>query len=303
MKKTDLTALALLLAMLASCSGEEIGTQGYGTIRFSIGNVAGTRSDTYSEDYESAVHNLQIIVADENGDIESLNEFSDGDRFDIPAKPGHKTVLAIANGPSFQGYGSIDRILDTEIGLTEWNSAAEGFIMSATTQCDVAVDSISALPMQLERYASRVRFSYIINWLPEEYGSLTFTGVWLANAVSSQNIAGDAPEETRLPIIPGTEDCQEIGRYLVYWPDTNMYCYPNGTASDTYIVIATIIRGEDYYYPIKLPQLERNTTYDVTLTVYHPGSPDPDHPVSPANISVKVTSGLWTEGPEITENL
>ena len=314
MKRIDTFALVLAAAIIQACTAGDMDSPGYGTIHFSIEDCTDTRSNTASEPYETAIHSLQVIVADSDGKIESCRELGDMESCDIPAKPGDKTVLAIANGPSFQNCSSISQVLGTEIGLTQWNSIADGFVMSGRRQCRVAVDSVSTLGMNLTRYVSRVRFASVTSRLPVQYGSLTITGVMLSNAAGNQKISGDGHvttwhnaggrvDEGPLPDILGLKLKKTLGINTTYNLGTRMYCYPNPTATDTKAVLSVLIQGKEYYYPIGLPHIERNTSYDITLSIYHPGSTDPDIPVSPGYIKVEIKAGQWDEGPGITENL
>lgn len=314
MKRIDTFALLLAAAILQACAAGDMDSPGYGTIHFSMEDCAGTRSNTSAEAYETAIHSLQVIVADSDGKIESCRELGDRASCDIPAKPGDKTVLAVANGPSFQDCISISQVLGTGIELTRWNSIADGFVMSGRKQCRVAVDSVSSLGMKLTRYVSRVRFASVTSRLPAQYGKLTLTGVMLSNAAGNQTISGDEAvmtwhnaggraDEGRMPAILGEKLDQDMRVNTSYALDTRMYCYPNATATDTRAVLSVKIQGEDYYYPISIPHIERNTSYDITLSIYHPGSTDPDIPVSPGYIKVEIKAGQWDEGPGITENL
>lgn len=94
-----------------------------------------------------------------------------------------------------------------------------------------------------------------------------------------------------------------------------MYCYPNPTATDTQgfsttfsirytrLVITATIDGTKYYYPIDIPQPQRNTCYDVDVTLRNLGSDDPDVPVALGDLDVTITVNGWEAGSAITENL
>lgn len=107
----------------------------------------------------------------------------------------------------------------------------------------------------------------------------------------------------------------------------DLYCFPtpNGvaasdqkgpvattgavTACPRLVVLATV-NGTDYYYPLTLVKsgnktLERNTCYDVSITIRDTGSLDPNEPVSDGSIYAVVTSpsGTWTSGNPYDEQL
>ena len=212
------------------------------------------------------------------------------------------------------------------IGLGQWNGGGKGFIMSGSGGCTVTGESVTRCPVTISRYVSRVVLRSITNRLPAAYGYFTIKRIMLTNAVASQSIGGDAPEaawenpmgqynasESSACTVRNAEMSLPSG-YQQTIP-IRLYTYPNSTAADrfapdasftpryTRMVICAVIGGKTCYYPISLPGLERNTTYDVSVTVWHAGSDNPEEPVSPAYISVNVTAGEWHTGPDIVENL
>jgi hypothetical protein len=62
--------------------------------------------------------------------------------------------------------------------------------------------------------------------------------------------------------------------------------------------------GQDrYYYPVSIPDVERNTAYEVHLTVTRPGSSSPDVPVDVEAVSVTVNVVDWTDADDINETI
>ena len=54
--------------------------------------------------------------------------------------------------------------------------------------------------------------------------------------------------------------------------------------------------AESWYYPVTIPSMERNTSYDVSFVISGPGSKDPNQQVSNGNLSVEVRVIAWREG-------
>lgn len=54
--------------------------------------------------------------------------------------------------------------------------------------------------------------------------------------------------------------------------------------------------AESWYYPVTIPSMERNTSYDVSFVISGPGSKDPNQQVSNGNLSVEVRVLAWSEG-------
>lgn len=96
-----------------------------------------------------------------------------------------------------------------------------------------------------------------------------------------------------------------------------MYAYPNPTQSDnlegstgmytgpeggpwsirpTRLVIEATLDGQLYYYPITLPSLEYNKSYEISnLVITRPGSDDPDMPVVGFDVPFHITVNDWTQ--------
>lgn len=56
--------------------------------------------------------------------------------------------------------------------------------------------------------------------------------------------------------------------------------------------------SERWYYPVTIPSMERNTSYDVSFLISGPGTKDPNQRVSNGNLDVEVTIGEWGNGSE-----
>lgn len=89
------------------------------------------------------------------------------------------------------------------------------------------------------------------------------------------------------------------------------YCFPNrlASAADHFagataeaVCARLVLRvsygspAEHWYYPVTLPSMERNTSYDVSFVITGPGSKDPNQRVSNGNLDVEVTITAWGNG-------
>lgn len=96
-----------------------------------------------------------------------------------------------------------------------------------------------------------------------------------------------------------------------------MYAYPNPTQSDnlegstgmykgpeggpwsirpTRLVIEATLDGQLYYYPVTLPSLEYNKSYEISnLVITRPGSDDPDMPVVGFDVPFQITVNDWAQ--------
>lgn len=81
---------------------------------------------------------------------------------------------------------------------------------------------------------------------------------------------------------------------------------PSTGAMSRLVVLATV-NGADYWYPVTLFKdgkgPERNTAYDVTVTIKATGSEDPNEPVGKGNLTATVTVRDWLSGADYTEEI
>ena len=88
-----------------------------------------------------------------------------------------------------------------------------------------------------------------------------------------------------------------------YSTQHTFYCYPNKAADSdatswsprrTRLVLKTTLGTDTYYYPVTLPELENNKSYELELTITRPGSDNADMPVSFEDCAFEITVKPWT---------
>lgn len=113
-----------------------------------------------------------------------------------------------------------------------------------------------------------------------------------------------------------------------YTTPVSLYCYANNSETvpagfdndygtwkafagqHTMLVVETLIGGETYYYPIDLnkritdssgefPGIERNKSYDVSLTINNYGTSEPNQEISTLTAGYTVEVGNWDDGGTI----
>ena len=112
-----------------------------------------------------------------------------------------------------------------------------------------------------------------------------------------------------------------LARNQEYNPaDACFYSFPNNVTVDhtgpdateesgaaARLVVLATVNGEDWWYPITLLKdgtgLERNTTYDITLTICASGSADPNEPVVEARLVATLSCNAWDTGSSYVEPL
>ena len=96
-----------------------------------------------------------------------------------------------------------------------------------------------------------------------------------------------------------------------YSTEHTFFAYANPTVDDTSsatwsprhtrLVLKTRLGDDTYYYPITLPVLEPNKSYEIeNLTLTRPGSDDPDVPVTFTDCTFDINVLPWTS-VEVTE--
>ena len=102
--------------------------------------------------------------------------------------------------------------------------------------------------------------------------------------------------------------------------DCCLYSFPNPVTEDhtgntatqstgalTRLVVLATVNGSSWWYPVTLFRdgkgIERNTSYDVRLTLRATGSDDPNEPVGKGALTATVSVAPWLEGAEYTETI
>ena len=261
----------------------------------------------------------------------------------------------------------------------------------------VNVNAPTAANITVRRFVSRIRLMSIQNKLPESYGQLTITKVFVINAMSKWNMNGSPMSATSAApatygkfnwagrkwgqsnsdgatnFISAAADCQGSG------PDANtmypygnqtfkaysgcvidnyyvsaatsiktfdngngdrFYVFPNSCASDAatgssmsptfngkmelgtdefqkaathnaptrLVIVATfnnpnVDSGKPYYYPVVIPNMERNKTYDVQLIISGFGSDDPNLEPAKGSINTTITVANWEGATTVNQEI
>jgi len=247
----------------------------------------------------------------------------------IPCTQGIKHVFAVINGAAITGLDSIADE-DAFCALTadlDYNSTADGgnFLMLARS-ADVSVSGNDvACTLTARRPVYRVVLQRVRN--NTQIGTITVKGVFLINVgkttLASQfdpttlpkaasvayNIAGKktgssayvtGPESSDLPALlykdlgnVSIDKNGSLGSNDV--PLCRLYGIPHaahGTSPERLVLLANVA-GNDYYYPMTLPETVGNNSYTVELTIRNIGSQNPNLPVAVGDIDATVTLAPW----------
>ena len=307
------TILTILSLPICSCVKQEADAEESGRIEDRVSVFFSIEGEPRTTKAESLQCLDVLVFRTESGRIDSHLKAS-GSVFsvkvpkDIPVQ-----WFIIANAPS-DAFNNVNSLSDfnEEFSHLSDNTAASP-CMSASGQ--TVFTQQSSQTATLYRLISRVYVGTIQNDYYEPT-SFTVRRVFLLNAV--EGLSFDAKRLSgfwynKLVHEPSnTLSCLdtemnrgsdspliEIGQYL--------YCFPNPTVEDVFsltflewsprhtrIVIEASVNGATEYYPITLPVMKRNTTYQLNkVIITGPGTAHPDTPIEREAIISTITILPW----------
>ena len=314
MRKIALIIPLLVCCMACSRDGLEYyqtGTEKTYPVTFGFASDLRTRLTGTPAD--GTINDIQLLVFDENGRIESYANES-GSSASVYVTAGEKTVWAVGNGPDLSMVYDLDDMDDVQVTLA--SQAAGDLCMYATTECTVPLED--GLVLQANRVTSRIRLQNITHLIEDEpfrTSGLRIEQIFVTNTPKYSLFCDDAPTQwyNRCGYEPtNSHDAllfQGVGVDLDYGDsiDTEyrFYACQNPTTADTFastfsarhtrLVVKTSCSGTTYYYPITLPVLEGNKSYDITnLEILSYGSDIPEFDLKWYPVKFSVSLSEWS---------
>ena len=289
-------------------------------IELTVGiNRSLTKSSTITDDDEVKVNTLQVFVfrddaLDAYASAENVSEVT------LSCTNGERTVYALVNAPDLSHISSKTALLATRTSMS--NYPDYGFEMTGSK--DIVLPQTSTVTIDVTRIVSRVILKQVTrNFTSPALADLEFkineiyllnvagdTNYWLTDKpeswINAKRYDGTLPElthdDTEANIVNGD-----------YWPMTcRYYAYPNDSEDSTdenwcprrtRLVLKTTLGDKVYYYPITLPELEPNKSYEIeNLTITRPGSDNPDKPVTFQEATFDINVLPWSVVP-VTEGV
>lgn len=265
---------------------------------------------------EATVNSLQVFVFRKDGVLEAEAR-DDANTLSLSCTTGPKDVYAVANAPRITGINTLNSLKSKVSALSE--NSPTSFVMSGVK--DVTLSGPTSVEIEVKRLVARVCIRKITNnFTLEQYrtGVVKIKGIYLLNVQSSFQYLGDLPALTwtnlhsfnsnAIPDLLYSGVMNTALNYGTPYETSNyFYCYPNPTADDTSeagtgarftrLVVELDINGKSYYYPVSIPGIERNKSYEITeLKITRLGAASPDEPVSSltATFTLKVLD--WEPG-------
>ncbi len=311
---------------------DEVENQELGTLVFKVGSdVPKTRAESVfgkEEDYEHNLNKVEIFVFDnKTGELNGYFNAENNASGTMNVTVGEKDVWAVANSSlDFTGVTKRDDFLNLSIALED-NSTdpSKGFVMAGNTETAVNVKTGETVDasVTVRRFTSRIALVKVVNKLPPAYKGLEIKDVFLSNVVASQSIGGETDVKKwynaaglsgedkigfgisgNQPQLTHNTDGISVDNGAESATEICLYSYPNDSEdSKTRLILTSIIDGKNYYYPVEIPCLLRNTSYDVSVTITGLGVDDPDGKIEKGGIEFIVTPKEWDMGDAIEKEL
>ena len=275
-------------------------------------------------DDERKVNGFQVYVFDSEGILEAYDNVQ-ASTVSIECTPGSKQIVAFVNAPEVKDVRTYEQL--TSLSSDFADNGKDNFVMTGEITADVTESAQITIPVS--RIASKIILGTVTNNLALEHlKSKRFyvSEMFVINVAGTTGYMYDKPIELWYNKMKMDEDSQVEDLVLkksqdsfviplgeTHTADYSFYAYPNATETDkseaewspryTRLVLKAYISNDLYYYPVSIPNLERNTAYLVNVTITRPGSDSPDSPVDLDTASVSVEVMDWADAEEINEKI
>ena len=314
--KKSIFAFAAALAALVACNKNDVAPmqpQNQETLEpceLTVGICgAMTRATTVTADNEAKVNNLQVFVF-RGDDLDAYASVDNAQELTLSCTAGERVVYALVNAPDYSAVPGKAALL-AKVSELSANSLANFEMVGSKS---VTLPQSEKVSIDVNRIASRVVLKKITrNFTSEALQALNFK----VDAIYLINVAGNTSYD--LSAAPAkwynvAENKNELASLLYDAPASliangqsystahTFYAYPNDLAvNTTRLVIETTLGETKYYYPINLPEMAANKSYEIEeVKITRPGSDNPDEPVSFADATFSINVIDWTVVP-VTE--
>lgn len=318
-RKLIYAVAALAVTCVVSCKKDMMVTgevsSDSGTTELTVGiSRSLTKSTTITDGDEVKINSLQVFVfrgdaLDAYASVEDLSEVT------LSCTNGERTVYALVNAPDMSHISSKTSLLATRTSLS--NYPEYGFEMIGSKE--VVLPQTSAITIDVTRIVSRVILKnvtrnfttpaladqeftidevYLLNVADDITYALTGTSeYWINAGLYDGSLPELTHDNTEANIVNGNYWSLNY-RYYAYPNDSEDSTDDNWCPRKTRLVLKTTLGGKIYYYPITLPELEPNKSYEIeNLTITRPGSDDPDKPVTFQEATFNINVLPWTVVP------
>ena len=314
--KKSIFAFAAALAALVACNKNDVAPmqpqnqESLVTCELTVGICgAMTKATAVSADNEAKVNNLQVFVF-RGDDLDAYASVDNAQELTLSCTAGDRVVYALVNAPDYSAVPGKAALL-AKVSELSANSLTNFEMVGSKS---VTLPQSEKVSIDVNRIASRVVLKKITrSFTSEALQVLNFK----VDAIYLINVAGNTSYD--LSAAPAkwynvAENKNELASLLYDAPASlitngqsystahTFYAYPNDLATNTTrLVIETTLGETKYYYPINLPEMAANKSYEIEeVKITRPGSDNPDEPVSFADATFSINVIDWTVVP-VTE--
>ena len=279
-----------------------------------------TKSTTITAEDEVKVNNLQVFVF--RGDaLDAYGVADNASTVTVSCTKGNREVYAVVNAPDLKDIATKTDLLAAKSALSDNDES--NFVMIGKTNADLP----SELPVNVE--VDRIVSKVVLKTVNRAFTSAALAALnFSIDEIFITNVAGDVnygltdnPLEwynkmdynSEMAMFTHDAPAASVVNEEAYSTQHTFYCYPNKAADSdatswsprrTRLVLKTTLGTDTYYYPVTLPELENNKSYELELTITRPGSDNADMPVSFEDCAFSISVKPWTvitvtEGIEI----
>ena len=314
--KRSIFAFAAALAALVACNKNDVAPmqpqrqESLVPCELTVGICgAMTKATAVSADNEAKVNNLQVFVF-RGDDLDAYASVDNAQELTLSCTAGDRVVYALVNAPDYSAVPGKAALL-AKVSELSANSLTNFEMVGSKS---VTLPQSEKVSIDVNRIASRVVLKKITrSFTSEALQALNFK----VDAIYLINVAGNTSYD--LSAAPAkwynvAENKNELASLLYDAPASlitngqsystahTFYAYPNDLATNTTrLVIETTLGETKYYYPINLPEMAANKSYEIEeVKITRPGSDNPDEPVSFADATFSINVIDWTVVP-VTE--
>ena len=269
-----------------------------------------TKSTTITAEDEVKVNNLQVFVF--RGDaLDAYGVADNASTVTVSCTKGNREVYAVVNAPDLKDIATKTDLLAAKSALSDNDES--NFVMIGKTNADLP----SELPVNVE--VDRIVSKVVLKTVNRAFSSAALAALnFSIDEIFITNVAGDVnygltdnPLEwynkmdynSEMAMFTHDAPAASVVNEEAYSTQHTFYCYPNKAADSdatswsprrTRLVLKTTLGTDTYYYPVTLPELENNKSYELELTITRPGSDNADMPVSFEDCAFEITVKPWT---------
>ena len=253
---------------------------------------------------ENAIKTLQVFVF-RDGSLDAYGKGENTSSITLTCTSGSREVYALVNAPDLSSITSQE---DLKGYLFDLNCNSSGSLLMYGNQ-SVTLPGNKTVNISVQRMVSRIVVKKVTrDFEAAALASQAFSikAIYVQNASGNGNIKGDSNtkwynEATGTADLPSllydAVSSGDIKNNAVYSTSHYFYAMPNdNSVKVTTVVIEAVLGGRTFYYPIELPALGSNHSYEISgITIKRPGSDSPDKPVSTSDITFSVSVVDWTK--------